>query len=418
MHRSLSVLRSALKSRVSAFRLQRTRGFSSAAVEPSTDAAFPVFSGQTKLLINNEFVDSVSGKTFPTINPGNGEVITQVAEADAADVDIAVKAANKAFYEGPWGTSMTPRERGALLYRLADLVEQNKEELAQLESLDNGKALTLSQNVDAPACAAILRYYAGWADKITGRHIPIGKDFLCYTRHEAVGVVGSIIPWNLPLIACAAKLGPALTTGNTVVMKSAEQTPLSALRLAELVVEAGFPAGVVNILSGYGHTAGQAIVEHEAVDKISFTGSVDVGKHIQATAAKTLKRVTLELGGKNPSIVFDDADIDLALENVHNGLFWNKGEACAAGTRIFVQDNIYDEFVERATEKAKAWRVGNPFASTTDQGAQVSEEQLTKVLGYIQSAREEGATLLAGGNRVGSRVRWSGIWKGECRIVF
>eukprot|EP01006_Ploeotia_vitrea_P017834 TRINITY_DN49063_c0_g1_i4.p2 TRINITY_DN49063_c0_g1~~TRINITY_DN49063_c0_g1_i4.p2 ORF type:complete len:371 (+),score=204.35 TRINITY_DN49063_c0_g1_i4:547-1659(+) len=249
----------------------------------------------------------------------------------------------------------------------------------------------------------MLRYWAGWADKITGKTIPVGPDHFCFTRHEPVGVVGAIIPWNLPLIGVAAKLGPALAAGNTVVLKSAENTPLSALRVAELVVEAGFPAGVINMISGLGSKAGEAMTKHMDVDKISFTGSLEVGKRVQANAAMSnLKRVTLELGGKNPSIVFDDADMDLALDNIHNGLFWNKGEACAAGTRIFVHDSIYDEFAEKAAQRAAAQTVGHPFADGTDQGALVSQVQLDKVKSYVQSAVDDGATLMTGGSQVGT----------------
>lgn len=373
--------------------------------EPADECPFPDLpaTAQRRLVIDGELRDAVSGRSFVTTNPGNGRELCTVAEAGSADVDLAVAAAHRALREGPWGSTVTPRERGAALCRLADLVDANAEELAALESLDNGKGLNLSANVDVPVCAMMLRYWAGWADKLAGKQVPMGQDFLCYTRHEPVGVVGAIVPWNLPLIAAAAKLGPALTCGNTVVLKAAEQTPLTALRLGELALEAGFPAGVVNVLSGFGEGAGSSLVAHPAVNKITFTGSVEVGKHVQRSAADTLKRVTLELGGKNPSIVFDDADLDSALESVHNGLFWNKAEACAAGTRIFVQDGVYDEFVERATQKAREWRVGNPFHPDTCQGAQVSEEQFDKIMDYIRVGQEEGAELVAGGARVGTR---------------
>jgi aldehyde dehydrogenase (NAD+) len=257
--------------------------------------------------------------------------------------------------------------------------------------------------VDAPACAAILRYYAGWADKITGRTIPIGSQHFCYTLHEPVGVCGLIVPWNLPLIAVAAKIGPALVCGNTVVLKTAEQTPLTALRVAELALEAGFPPGVINIISGYGPTTGAEIVRHPLVDKISFTGSVEVGKKIQAMAGDGIKRVTLELGGNNPMIVFADCDVEQAVETVHNGLFWNEGQACAAGSRVFIEDSIYDKFVEKSIERAKKRRVGNPFDSSSQQGSQVSEEQFNKVLGYIASAQQEGARLVLGGRRIGTK---------------
>jgi len=378
------------------------RAVSSAAREPATEAQFPSLKFQTKLFINNRFVDSVSGKTFDAINPGNGEVLAKVAEAQKADVDIAVKAAHEAFSNGPW-RKMTPRERGAMLYKLSELISQNVTELAQIEALNNGKTFSQATVVDAPACARSFKYYAGWADKLAGKTVPIGENHFCYTIHEPVGVVGLIVPWNLPLIAVAAKIAPALTCGNTVVLKTAEQTPLSALRLAELVAEAGFPPGVINIISGDGPTAGQALTQHPLIDKVSFTGSVEVGRRVQAACAASIKRVTLELGGKNPVIVCDDADLDIAVEQVHNGLFWNDGEACASGSRIFVQDSIYDEFVRRSVERAAKRKVGNPFDPTSNQGAQVSEEQLLKIMGYIQSAKDQGARLQLGGNRVGTK---------------
>ena len=282
--------------------------------------------GPTQLLINNEWVNSVSGRRFQTINPTTGEIICDVAEADAADVDQAVKAARTAFTRGNW-PEMSATKRGELLYKLADLIEQNILELAQLESLDNGKPVTDSLNIDLPLVIACYRYYAGWADKIQGKTIPINGSYFCYTRHEPIGVVGQIIPWNFPLLMQAWKLAPALATGNTVVLKTAEQTPLSALRIGELIVEAGFPPGVVNILSGYGPTAGAAISHHNDIDKVAFTGSTEVGHLIMEAAAKSnLKRVTLELGGKSPNIIFADADMDAAIEGTHFGLFFNQGQ--------------------------------------------------------------------------------------------
>jgi len=357
----------------------------------------------TKLLINNEWVNSASGKTFPTINPATGEVITQVAEADAADVDRAVRAARKAFEHGPWRKTAAA-ERGRMLLRLADLIEKHADELAELESLDNGKPVAVARAADLPLTVACYRYYAGWADKIQGKTIPIDGDYFCYTRLEPVGVVGQIIPWNFPLLMQAWKLGPALCTGNTVVMKPAEQTPLTALRVGELILEAGFPAGVVNLLPGYGPTAGAAIANHMDVDKVAFTGSTEVGHLIMEAAAKSnLKRVTLELGGKSPNIVFADADMDQAVEGSHFALFFNQGQCCCAGSRLFVEEKAYDEFVERSAARAQKRTVGNPFDPKTEQGPQVDQAQFDKVMGYIDAGKRQGAKLVCGGSRVGDR---------------
>lgn len=359
--------------------------------------------GPTQLLINNEWVNSVSDRRFETINPATGEIICEVAEADAADVDKAVQAARNAFNNGEW-SKMSATRRGQLLYKLADLIEQNIDELARLETLDNGKPLSDSLNGDLPAVIACYRYYAGWADKVQGKTIPINGPYFCYTRHEPVGVVGQIIPWNFPLLMQAWKLGPALATGNTVVMKTAEQTPLSALRVGELIIEAGFPPGVVNILSGYGPTAGAAISRHMDIDKVAFTGSTEVGHLIMEAAAKSnLKRVTLELGGKSPNIVFADADMDQAIEGSHFGLFFNQGQCCCAGSRVFVEEKCYDEFVAKSVERAKQRMVGNPFDANTEQGPQVDKEQFNKVMSYIESGMREGAQMLCGGNQVGDR---------------
>jgi len=357
----------------------------------------------TKLLINNQWTDSKSGKTFPTINPATGEEICQVAEADAPDVDCAVQAARAAFNGGPW-RKMSASERGFLLNWLADLVERNADELAQLETLDNGKPYHVARSADLPLTIACYRYYAGWADKVQGKTIPIGGNYFCYTRHEPVGVVGQIIPWNFPLLMQAWKLGPALATGNTVVLKPAEQTPLTALRVGELILEAGFPPGVVNILPGYGPTAGGAIAYHPDVDKVAFTGSTEVGHLIMEASAKSnLKRVTLELGGKSPNIVFADADMDQAIEGSHFALFFNQGQCCCAGSRLFVEEKCYDEFVEKSVARAKKRTVGDPFDSNTEQGPQVDQTQFDKVMSYIESGKQEGAALLAGGGRVGDK---------------
>jgi aldehyde dehydrogenase (NAD+) len=357
----------------------------------------------TKLLINNQWVDSASGKTFPTINPATGEVICQVAEADAADVDCAVRAARDAFEHGSWRKTAAS-ERGRLLNRLADLIERHADELARLESLDNGKPYAVASAADLPLTIACYRYYAGWADKVQGRTIPINGNYFCYTRLEPVGVVGQIIPWNFPLLMQAWKLAPALATGNTVVMKPAEQTPLTALRVGELILEAGFPPGVVNLLPGYGPTAGAAIARHMDVDKVAFTGSTEVGRLIMEASAKSnLKRVTLELGGKSPNIVFADADLDQAIEGAHFALFFNQGQCCCAGSRLFVEETAYDEFVERSATRARRRTVGDPFDPATEQGPQVDQDQYNKVMRYIESGKKEGARLVCGGGSVGDR---------------
>jgi aldehyde dehydrogenase (NAD+) len=357
----------------------------------------------TKLLINNRWVASESGETFATINPSTGAEICQVAAAETVDVDKAVHAARSAFETGPW-RKMHASERGHLLYRLADLIEKNADELARLESLDNGKPVSAAKRVDVAKTVACYRYFAGWSDKIQGKTIPIDGDFFCYTRHEPIGVVGQIIPWNYPMLMQAWKLAPALATGNTVVMKPAEQTPLSALRVGELILEAGFPEGVVNLLTGFGPTAGAAIASHMDVDKVAFTGSIEIGRLILEAAAKSnLKRVTLELGGKSPNIIFEDTDLDEAVEGAHLGIFSNQGQICCAGSRVFVEDKIYDEFVEKSTARAHGRVVGDPLDPKTEQGPQVDQVQFDRVMDYIQSGQSEGATLACGGMRVGER---------------
>ena len=356
----------------------------------------------TKLLINGQWVEAVSGKRFTTINPATGDPICDVAEADEADVNLAVKAARAAFHsKAPW-RRMSASERGKLLYKLADLMEKNADDLARLESLDNGKPYTIAKAADVALSIACYRYFAGWADKVQGKTIPVGGDYFCYTRHEPVGVVGQVIPWNFPLLMQAWKLGPALATGNTVVMKPAEQTPLTALRVAELIQEAGFPNGVVNMLPGYGPTAGAAIARHMDVDKVAFTGSTEVGHLIMEAAAQTnLKRVTLELGGKSPNIIFADADFDAAIEGAHFALFFNQGQCCCAGSRVFVEEKAYDEFVERSADRAKKRKVGDPFDKRTEQGPQVDDVQFNKVMSYIDAGVKDGARLVAGGARFG-----------------
>jgi aldehyde dehydrogenase (NAD+) len=368
----------------------------------STPAEVSVAPSMTRLLINNRWVPSESGRTFPTINPSTGEEICQVAEADAGDVDKAVTAARTAF-EGPW-RKMHASERGRLLHRLADLIEKNADQLARLESVDNGKPLSVAKAVDVAKTVACYRYFAGWADKVQGKTIPIDGDFFCYTKHEPIGVVGQIIPWNYPMLMQSWKLAPALATGNTVVMKPAEQTPLSALRIGELIVEAGFPEGVVNLLPGFGPTAGAAIARHMDVDKVAFTGSTEVGRLVMAAAAQSnLKRVTLELGGKSPNIIFEDTDLDAAVEGAHMGIFVNQGQSCCAGSRVFVEEKIYHQFVEKSVARAQQRRVGDPLDPSTQQGPQVDQTQFDRVMGYIESGRSDGATLASGGERVGDR---------------
>lgn len=354
--------------------------------------------------INNEWVDAVSGKTFATLNPCTEEVICQVSEGDKADVDIAVKAAREAFKRGSAWRIMDASDRGKLLNKLADLMERDQKYLANLETLDNGKPVNIAYNVDLVLTIKCYRYYAGWTDKIEGKTIPIDGDFFCYTRHEPIGVVGQIIPWNFPLLMQAWKLAPALAAGNTVVMKPAEQTPLTALYVAQLIKEAGFPAGVVNLVPGFGPTAGAAISEHMDVDKVAFTGSTEVGKLVQQAAGRTnLKNVTLELGGKSAHVVFDDADLSQAIELAHFGLFFNQGQCCIAGSRVFVQDTIYDEFVRLSVERATKRSVGSPWDDNNEQGPQVDKMQFDKILGLIETGKKEGATLKCGGDRHGDR---------------
>ena len=357
----------------------------------------------TQLLIDGKFVNSSSGKTFDTFNPATEEKITSVQEAGIEDVNKAVKAARKAFDEGPW-RRMSGAERGRLLNKLADLMEKHQDELSALEALDNGKPFSFAKAADIALCIKTYRYYAGWADKIHGQTIPISGPYLCYTKQEPVGVAAQIIPWNFPALMQAWKLGPALATGCTVVMKPAEQTPLTALRVGELIMEAGFPEGVVNILPGYGPSAGQALATHKDVDKVAFTGSTEVGYEIMRNSHKhNLKRITLELGGKSANIIMDDADIDLAIAQSQVGLFLNQGQCCIAGSRLFVHEKIYDQFVARSVEVAKKRKVGDPFAKDTDQGPQVDSDQFNKILNYINIGKKEGAQLLAGGSRVGQK---------------
>ncbi len=357
---------------------------------------------QTLCFIGGKWIPAASGRTFETLHPATEEVVAEVAEGDAADVDLAVEAARDALERGPWGT-LDARDRATLIYRLADLIEEEKEELAGLETLDNGKPIRDSLAVDLPLVVDCLRYYAGFADKIEGRTIPIRGDFFCYTRREPVGVVGQIIPWNFPALMAAWKWGPALAAGCTIVMKPAEQTPLSCLRMARLAQKAGIPDGVINVVPGYGPQAGGAIVRHPGVDKVAFTGELATAKIIQREAAETLKRLTFELGGKSPNVVFADADLDAAVEGAHFGLYFNQGQCCCAGSRLFVQRSVHDEFVQRLVEKNRERRLGDPFDPDTEQGPQVDQAQFDKVMRYIEHGRSEGAQCVTGGNRFGDR---------------
>ncbi len=356
-----------------------------------------------RCLIDGEWVAAVSGRTFETINPATGDVIAHIAEGDEADVDKAVKAARRAFESGPW-SRINASDRGRLMNKLADLIEKHADELAMLETLDNGKPYNDARNIDVSLTVACYRYYAGWADKIHGKTIPINGPYFCYTRHEPVGVCGQIIPWNFPMLMQAWKWGPALAAGNTVILKPAEQTPITALYIAQLAMEAGYPAGVVNVIPGMGPTAGGAIARHHDIDKVAFTGSTEVGQLIMEAAAKSnLKRVSLELGGKSPNVVFADADLDKAVEGAYFALFFNQGQCCCAGSRLFVEEKVHEEFVSRLVQKARNRKVGDPFDASTEQGPQVSQEQFDRVMGYIDKGREQGAKMLCGGGRVGDR---------------
>lgn len=351
------------------------------------------------LFIDGKWCQSASGKSFETVDPSTNEVICRVAEGDAADVELAVAAARRAFDSGPW-SRMSASERGRLIYKLADLIESHQEELAALESLDNGKPYRDSMAADLPLTIKCYRYFAGWADKIVGKTIPVDGDFTCFTRHEPVGVVGQIIPWNFPLLMQAWKWGPALASGCTLVLKPAEQTPLTALRVAQLAQEAGFPNGVINVVPGFGPTAGAALTRHMDVDKVAFTGETSTGQLIMEAAAKSnLKRVSLELGGKSPNIVFADADIDAAVEGAYFGLFFNQGQCCCAGSRLFVEQSIHDEFVAKLVQRAKSQKVGDPFDPETTQGPQITREQQERVLSFIDSGKKEGATIHCGGGK-------------------
>ena len=353
--------------------------------------------GQRRLLINNEWRPSSSGETMDVINPATEEVVAAVPAADAADVDAAVSAARVAL-AGPWGR-MSARERGRLVRKLGDRLMDRADEVARLETLHNGKPITESRQIEIPAAAECFEYFAGWSDKVMGATIPVKGNYLAYTLREAVGVVAAIVPWNFPLLLAAWKVAPALACGNTVILKPASQTPLTALALGEIAIEVGLPSGVLNVITGPGSQVGRAIVEHPGIDKIAFTGDTSTGKSIMKNAADTLKKITLELGGKSPNIVLPDADIDAAIRGATVGIFYGKGEVCAAGSRLLVDRSIKDEFLDKLAARAKKMVPGDPMDPKTRFGAISSRKQLETVLTYIDSGRKEGATLLAGGER-------------------
>jgi phenylacetaldehyde dehydrogenase len=376
---------------------------------PAIDPNVSRFIARThKLLINGKWLESSTGESFATFNPATGDILSHVASGNSADIDRAVKAARAAFDDGPW-SRITAAERTRLIWKLADLLEKNLEEFAQLESLDNGKPLAVARAADVPLAVENFRYMAGWCTKIEGNTIPLsvpytpGAKYLAYTLREPVGVVGQIIPWNFPLLMAAWKLGPALATGCTVVLKPAEQTPLTAIRLGELIQEAGIPDGVVNIVTGFGEDAGAPLAAHPDVDKIAFTGSTEVGKLILQAAAGNLKKVSLELGGKSPNVVLDDADIDSAIAGAASAIFFNHGQCCCAGSRLYVESNSFDKVVDGVAKAAEKITVGAGFNPATQMGPLVSEEQLNRVCGYLDAGKAEGAKAIAGGTRLGDR---------------
>jgi len=373
----------------------------STAAAPQKNSITPPQVRRTQMLIDGKWQDSVSGETFGTFHPATEEKIADVARGNAQDIDLAVKAARKAFEEGPW-PKMDARDRGQLLHRLADLIETHIDELAALETLDNGKPFNEARNGDLPMVIDCFRYYAGWADKLCGQTIPIRGNYFCYSRREPVGVVGQIIPWNFPALMVSWKWAPALAAGCTIVMKPAEQTPLSCLRLAELALEAGFPKGVINVVPGFGD-AGAALVKHPDVDKIAFTGSTETGQMIMRDAAETLKRLTFELGGKSPNIVFADSDIASAVAGAELGLFLNQGQCCCAGSRLFVEKAIHQEFVQELKNLVSQRKLGNPFDLSTTQGPQIDADQFNKIMDYIDRGKKQGADCVTGGKRHGER---------------
>ncbi|HUN29688.1 MAG TPA: aldehyde dehydrogenase family protein [Alphaproteobacteria bacterium] len=357
---------------------------------------------QTKLLIDGKWVDARSGETFETRNPATEEVIANVASAGAEDTALAVKAARAALESGPWGT-MRASERARIMMRFAEMIRQRQDEIIMLESLDGGKPISSVRRQDYPAMLDCIEYYAGWPDKITGDVVPVRPDAHTYIARVPVGVVGAIVPWNFPLMNSMWKIAPALACGCTIVMKPATETPLTALLLGELALEAGVPPGVLNIVPGPGSTAGMSIVRNPDVDKISFTGSPGVGKLIMENAAPFVTRLTLELGGKSPNLIFDDADIDAAVKGSSAGIFFNSGQVCSAGSRILVQESIYDQFCERMVARSKSLKIGDPQDESTYIGPVISQKQMNTIIGYIEAGKSEGATLLSGGDRVGTK---------------
>ena len=354
-----------------------------------------------QLLIGGKWVDAKSGKTFEVFNPADGQVLAHVAAGDKEDIALAVDAARKAYDGGPW-TKMTPAQRAKLIWKLGDAIDANAEKLAMIETLDNGKPLKMARIADVAGAAEKLRYYAGWATKLTGSTLDVSMpgNFHTYTLREPVGVCGLIVPWNFPLLMAVSKIAPALAAGCTVILKPAEQTPLSAIRLGELVQEVGFPEGVINIVTGMGETAGAALVDHPGVDKVSFTGSTEVGKLILKASTGNLKRVTLELGGKSPVIVFPDADMTNAIDAASRSIFFNTGQVCAAGSRLFAHQKVFDQLVEGIAANAKKIKVGPGVNPDTDMGPVVSLEQLERVTGYIKAGEKAGANVKVGGGKV------------------
>ncbi len=351
------------------------------------------------LFIGGNWHAPASGETYPTVNPATEEESARVAKGDERDIDQAVQAARKAFDSGPW-PNMSAADRGRIIWKLADLIMANLDEMARLESLCTGKTLFDSGKVEIPFAAEVFRYYAGWATKIHGETLALRESAFTFTLRQPVGVVGAIVPWNFPFLLSSWKIAPALAAGNTVVLKPASLTPLTALKFAELCQEAGLPEGVFNVVTGPGSKVGMALVRHPWVDKIAFTGSTEVGKKIMSEAAGTLKRVSLELGGKSPNIVFADADMEAALKGTMTGIFYNKGEVCAAGSRLFLEGKIHDEFMAKLTERVKGLKVGDPMDKSTRMGPVVSKQQMEKVLSYIEAGKQEGARLVTGGGRV------------------
>tara|TARA_R110002096_G_scaffold434321_2_gene655540 strand:+ start:19819 stop:21321 length:1503 start_codon:yes stop_codon:yes gene_type:complete len=374
--------------------------------ENLSEKARDFISSPRKMLLNGQWTDSASGKTFDTLDPSTGKLIVKVAEGDKEDIDRAVKAARAAFDDGPW-SNMNPTSRERCMHRLADLMEEHADTLSELEALDNGKNVAIARAVDVQLAIDYIRYMAGWPTKIGGDILPLSvpyapdAKFLGYTLKEPVGVVGQIIPWNFPALMCAWKLGPALASGCTVVLKPAEETPLTALYIGELICQAGFPDGVVNIIPGYGHTAGAALTVHEAVDKIAFTGSTEVGKIIVKAAADTMKNVSMELGGKSPAIIMPDADLDIAIPGAASAIFFNMGQVCCAGSRLFVPESLYDQVIEGLANEANAMKIGTGLNPENMINPLVSQIQFDRVMGYIESGRTEGADIVAGGARSG-----------------